>query len=537
MVINIFLLAPALYMLQVYDRVVTSRSVETLLMITMILVFIFIFLFLLDLIRNRIALRVSNKFDDMLKEDTFEGLFDSALSDPSKANTKALRDLAQVRQFISSPALMAFFDIPWTIVYVAILFAFHLWYGLFAVFSIVILMIIIYLKEKSTKEQQEEVKQLHHKEFELTQSYIENSEIIHAMGMQHEINNSYNDIHKNWVESNTVATDTSTTWSTLTKYLRMLFQSLILGVGAYLVINMELTGGMIIAGSLILGRVLAPLDILTNQWKIVVLTRKAYSDLNEFALSLEDKSRELMDLPEPKGDIEVENIIVIPPKSKNAVLKYISFSLKKGEIVSIIGESASGKSSLVRALLGVWPVASGKIMYDGVDILQWDRKKLGKHIGYLPQDIELFDGTVAQNIARMKEVDSTEVINAAQLCDAHELIIKLPEGYNTQIGKKGLALSGGQRQRIALARAVFGNPKLIVLDEPNSNLDDRGDLALVNTLGRLQESGITVVLITHKPQILRYTNRIIVLKDGEIKSNSTAKEFFEKIAKGLPNGK
>jgi len=353
MVINIFLLAPSLYMLQVYDRVVTSRSVETLIMLTLILVLIFVFLFLLDLVRNKIALRVSNKFDDMLKSDTFSGLFETALKDPSKVNTKALRDLAQIRQFISSPALMAFFDIPWTIVYVAVLFAFHLWYGLFAVFSIIVLIIIIYFKEKSTKEQQEEVKQLQGKEFELTQSYIENSEVIHAMGMQEEINTNYDELHNKWVESNTIATDTSTTWSTMTKYLRMLFQSLILGVGAYLVLNMELTGGMIIAGSLILGRVLAPLDVLTNQWKLVVLTRKAYADLGEFASSLDNNSNEPMDLPEPKGDIQIEDIIVIPPKAKKAVLKYISFNLNKGEIVSIIGESAAGKSSLIRAILGV----------------------------------------------------------------------------------------------------------------------------------------------------------------------------------------
>jgi ATP-binding cassette subfamily C protein EexD len=522
-------------MLQIYDRVVTSRSVETLFMITLILVFIFLFLFLLDWTRNRIALRISNKFDDMLKTDTFQALFDTALADPAKANTKALRDLAQVRQFVASPALMAFFDIPWTLVYIAVLFSFHLWYGLFAIASVIILIIIIFFKEKSTKEKQENVKQINAKEFEITQSYIDNSEIIHAMGMLPEINNNYNSIHDKWLSANTTATDSSSTWSTMTKYLRMLFQSLILGMGAYLVINMELTGGMIIAGSLILGRVLAPLDILTNQWKLVVLTRKSLNDLREFASALPESSQDIMDLPEPLGEVTIENIIVIPPKSKLAVLKHISLTFKKGEITSVIGESASGKSSLIRAILGVWPIANGKVMFDGVDINQWNRDKLGKFIGYLPQDIELFDGSVAQNISRMKEVDSQQVIDAAKLCDAHDLIVKLPDGYNTQIGKKGIALSGGQRQRIALARAVFGQPKLIVLDEPNSNLDDRGDLALVQTLQRLQQAGITVILITHKPQIIKYTNQVIVLKDGQIHSNLSTEEFFGNLVKGLPN--
>ncbi len=522
-------------MLQVYDRVVTSGSEETLLMLTMILVFIFIFLFLLDLIRNRIALRVSNKFDDILKNDTFKGLFQTSLANPAQTNTKALKDIAQVRQFISSPALMAFFDIPWTIAYVALLFAFHAWYGYFAVGSIVILICIILIKEKSTKEKQEEVKQIHAKEFETTQSYVENSEVIHAMGMLPQIHNMYDDIHNKWVVANTQATDSSTTWSTMTKYLRMLFQSLILGVGAYLVINMELTGGMIIAGSLILGRVLAPLDILTNQWKLVVLTRKSFSDLKEFASNLPDTSVEPIDLPSPLGEVSLENIIVIPPKSKQAVLKHISLTFKKGEVTALIGESASGKSSLIRSILGIWPIAAGKVMYDGVDILQWDREKLGQFIGYLPQDIELFEGTVAQNISRMKDADSATVIEAATLCDTHNLIINLPDGYNTQIGKNGISLSGGQRQRIALARAIFGNPKIIILDEPNSNLDDRGDLALVNTIQKLKEIGTTVILITHKPQIIKYTNQVVVLKNGEIHSNLTSEEFFQHLAKGLPN--
>lgn len=537
MFLNIFLLSPSIYMLQVYDRVVTSRSSETLFMITLILVVIFIFLFLLDWLRQKIMLRVSNRFDNILKKDVFTGLFENSLKNPSQANTKALRDLSQLRQFVASPALTAFFDIPWTIVYLAILFVFHIWYGAFALLTVVILGMIIYFKEKTTKKLQEDTKAIHAKEDETTQNFIYNSEIIHAMGMQNQINTSYDKIYQEWLNINTSANDISNTWSTLTKYLRMMFQSLILGIGAYLAINMEITSGMIIAGSLILGRVLAPLDILTNQWKLVVLARKSYNDLIEFSSQLPEK-KETMDLPLPTGKITIEDIIVIPPKSKDAVLKHISLEFTSGKIVSIIGESASGKSSLIRAILGVWPVAHGRVMFDGADLHQWDRGKLGEFIGYLPQDIELFEGTVAQNIARMEEEpDSQLVINAAKLSEAHDIIVNLPDGYNTQIGKRGVILSGGQRQRIALARAVYGNPKIVVLDEPNSNLDDKGDLALVKTMQRLRSANITTVLVTHKPNILKYTDEIVVLKNGSIKSHSSSQEFFEGLAKRLPNGK
>jgi ATP-binding cassette subfamily C protein EexD len=536
MFINIFMLAPSLYMLQIYDRVVTSRSEETLLMITLILVIIFGFLFALDLLRNRIMLRISNRFDDFLADDSFKGMFDLALKNPTQANTKVLKDLSQIKQFISSPALTSFFDIPWTFVYILILFAFHFWYGIFAIISVIILGIIIYFKEKTTRKKEEDVKNISVLEHDKTQLYIENSEIIQAMGMRNEVSKQYNSIHNNLIDQGTNTTDTSTTWSVVTKYLRMMFQSLILGLGAYLVINMELTGGMIIAGSLILGRVLAPLDILTNQWKMVILARKSYNDLIEFSKQLPSK-KDNMDLPAPTGVVKIENAVVVPPNAKTAILKGINLDINKGVILSIIGDSASGKSSLIRTILGIWTLSSGKVMFDGVDINQWDREKLGVHIGYLPQDIELFDGTVAQNISRMKGVDSESVIAAAKLCDAHDLIISLPDGYNTQIGRRGLILSGGQRQRIALARAVYGNPKIVVLDEPNSNLDDRGDLALVKTMQRLQSAGVTVILVTHKPNILKYTNQIVILKDGAVANNMSTKEFFEKLSKGIPNAK
>jgi ATP-binding cassette subfamily C protein EexD len=526
--INIFMLTPSLYMLQLYDRVVTGRSVETLFMLTIILIIIFIFLFLLDWIRHKIMVRVGNKFDKYLKQNIFNSLFKWSLDEPSNANVTPLRDLLQIRNFITSPGLLAIFDAPWSIMYLIVLFLFHPYYGYFGLFAVFVTLILIYLNEKNTKEKQELSNNLNMQSIESISGYLKNSEVVHAMGMKDTLYKSFESNNNEWILAQTEVNDSSSTWSSLIKYLRMLFQSLILAIGAYLVINMELTSGMMIAGSLLLGRVLAPLDVLVGQWKNIILTRQSIFRLGK--LLEENKNKELMPLPEPKGQISLEKVIVIPPKSTIPSIKGIDLTINEGETIGIIGASASGKSSLLRAILGIWPISNGKVTIDLVDIQQWDNQTLGKFIGYLPQDIELFTGTVAQNIARMDEVDSNLVIQAAKLVDIHEMILKLPDGYNTQIGNQGIALSGGQKQRIALARAVFGNVKVVVLDEPNSNLDDLGELALVKTIQRLQSAAITVIMVTHKMNILRYTNKVLILKEGIIQSNSTTQEFFEAIS-------
>jgi ATP-binding cassette, subfamily C, bacterial EexD len=534
--INLFMLAPALYMLQLYDRVVTGRSEETLLMLTIILVFIFIFLFLLDWLRHKIMIRIGNKFDLFLKENIFKSLFKWSLSEPANANVTPLRDLFQIRNFITSPGLLAFFDAPWSLMYLFILFLFHPYFGYCGVVAIITISIFVFLNEKSTKEPYEESNNVHMQNLDNASGYLKNSEVVHAMGMGNVLYKTYDQQNKIWIETQTQVGDLSSTWSSYIKYLRLLFQSAILGMGAYLVINMELTPGMMIAGSLLLGRVLAPLDVMVGHWKNLTLTRQSVKRLGKL-LDEFPKQKELMELPEPKGNIGVENITLIPPKGMEPILKGIDCKFEQGSVTSIIGPSGSGKSSLLRAILGVWPIASGKVTIDKVDIRQWDHNELGQYIGYLPQDIELFSGTVAQNIARMEEeVDSTKVIEAAKLAGVHEIILLLPDGYNTQIGMQGTILSGGQQQRIALARAIYGNVKLVVLDEPNSNLDDLGELALVKAIQRLKSANITVIMVTHKMNIIKYTDNVIILKDGFVQSNSTTEEFFKAISNKAISG-
>lgn len=524
------MLAPALYMLQLYDRVVTSRSVETLIMLTIILVFIFLFLFMLDILRHKIMVRVSNKFDLFLKEKVFHSLFNWSNNEPLDANATPLRDLFQIRNLLSGPGLFAFFDAPWAIIYLIILFIFHPWYGLCGIFAAMIISILVYLNEKTTKDAYENANNLHLQNVDSASGYLKNSEAIHAMGMSHTLFGSFDQRNSEWIKTQTSLNDVSTLWSSSIKYLRMFFQSVILGIGAYLVINMELTPGMMIAGSLILGRVLAPLDVLVGQWKNITLSRQSYTRLNKL---MNDHSiqKDLMELPEPVGNIKAENIIVIPPRSQEAILKGVSCEFLPGTVTSIIGSSGSGKSSLLRSVLGIWNLTKGKITIDNADITQWDNLKLGEFIGYLPQDIELFAGTVAQNIARMKDVDHELVIQAAKLVGVHDLILNLPQGYNTQIGMQGTILSGGQKQRIALARAVFGNVKVVVLDEPNSNLDDQGELALVQALNRLKSANITVIMVTHKMNIIKYTDRVVILNNGSVQSDSSTTEFFQALQK------
>jgi ATP-binding cassette subfamily C protein EexD len=310
----------------------------------------------------------------------------------------------------------------------------------------------------------------------------------------------------------------------------MLFQSLILGIGGYLAIKMELSPGMMIAGSIIMGRALAPLDLMISSWKGFSSARTSYQKLDSLLKEF-PKDKEYMKLPSPKGEILLEGVIVTPPGASQPSLRGISMMIQKGDVVGIIGPSAAGKSSLARVILGLWPLAAGKARLDKADIYQWDKQDLGKYIGYLPQDIELFEGTVSQNIARFSEIDSQKVVEAAQRAGVHEMILRLPEGYDTKIGVGGATLSGGQRQRVGLARAIYGNPVLVVLDEPNSNLDDAGEAGLVNAINYLKHIGSTVIIITHRPSILQVTNKIAVIKQGTLELYGNTNEVLAHLAK------
>ncbi len=526
--INLLMLVPTLYMLQLYGRVVTSRSEETLYMLTGLVIVLFITLALLEMVRSRILVRIGNKMDKLLSQRVFDALFKLAEKYPGKASSSALSDLTQIRQFMTGNGLFAFFDAPWIPIYIALLFYFHHDYGYFAIFAAIVLVFITILNNYSTKGKLNEANRHNSSAMMFVNTNLRNAEVIHAMGMKDNIRNMWQDKHYSFLRAQSDASASAGVWSNISKITRMMFQSMMLGLGGYLVIHDEVGSGMMIAGSIVMGRALAPLDLMVNTWKQFSSARTAYKRLNAL-LNDFPKEKEYMELPPPKGELLLEQVVVVPPNGKAPSLRGISMQINKGDVVGVIGPSAAGKSSLARVILGVWPLQNGKVRLDGADISQWDKVALGKYIGYLPQDIELFDGTVSQNIARFNEVDPKSVVKAAQMAGVHDMILRLPDGYDTKIGVGGSTLSGGQRQRIGLARAIYGDPVLVVLDEPNSNLDDVGEAGLIQAINHLKQIKSTVILITHRPNILRVTNKIAVLKNGLLEMYGATNAVLTKL--------
>ena len=529
MFINILMLVPPLYMLQLYDRVLGSRSQDTLIMLTLIVVVLFITMGLLEVVRSRVLVRVGNKLDSMLSQRIFDSLFELERKAPGRSSSMPLNDLTQVRQFMTGNGLFAFFDAPWMPIYIIVLFIFHPAFGFFAIFAAIVLVGITVANEYSTKEKLAEANNLSRASTIYVDSNIRNAEVVNAMGMRNNISKIWADKYYGFLNAQNIASDSAGVWSNLSKSLRVMFQSLILGLGAYLAINMEVTPGMMIAASIIMGRALAPLDLIIGSWKGFSSARSSYERI-EGLLNDFPKDKEYMQLPAPKGEITLENVVVIPPSGTVPSLKGISMRIEKGDVVGIIGPSAAGKSSLARVMLGLWPLSNGVARIDKADISQWDREDLGKYVGYLPQDIELFEGTVSQNIARFGEVEPEKVVEAATKAGVHEMILKLPEGYDTKIGPGGASLSGGQRQRIGLARALYNNPVFVVLDEPNSNLDDVGEAALVEAIKTLRAGGTTVVIITHRTNVLQATNKLALINNGVLELYGNTNDVLNAIA-------
>ena len=529
MFINILMLVPPLYMLQLYDRVLGSRSQDTLIMLTLIVVVLFITMGLLEVVRSRVLVRVGNKLDSMLSQRIFDSLFELERKAPGRSSSMPLNDLTQVRQFMTGNGLFAFFDAPWMPIYIIVLFIFHPAFGFFAIFAAIVLVGITVANEYSTKEKLAEANNLSRASTIYVDSNIRNAEVVNAMGMRNNISKVWADKYYGFLNAQNIASDSAGVWSNLSKSLRVMFQSLILGLGAYLAINMEVTPGMMIAASIIMGRALAPLDLIIGSWKGFSSARSSYERI-EGLLNDFPKDKEYMQLPAPKGEITLENVVVIPPSGTVPSLKGISMKIEKGDVVGIIGPSAAGKSSLARVMLGLWPLSNGVARIDKADISQWDREDLGQYVGYLPQDIELFEGTVSQNIARFGEVEPEKVVEAATKAGVHEMILKLNEGYDTKIGPGGASLSGGQRQRIGLARALYNNPVFVVLDEPNSNLDDVGEAALVEAIKTLRAGGTTVVIITHRTNVLQATNKLALINNGVLELYGNTNDVLNAIA-------
>ena len=514
--VNALMLVPSFYMLQVYGRVVTSGSISTLVMLTIIMAVLMITMGSLEWARSRVMVRVSTKLDVMLSRQVYRASFKRALdSGGMDASAQPLNDLTGLRQFLTSNGLFAFFDAPWLPIYIGVMFLFHPWFGWLAIASAIILLLLAFANEKLTGKALAEANRQNIAASLYTTKNLRNAEVIESMGMLETLMARWAQRQKKVLLLQSQASDSGGTISSISKTFRTFVQSLVLGLGAYLAVKHELNPGLMIAGSILLGRALAPIDMIIGSWKGFISARSQYTRLNEI-LDKQLAEPERMSLPSPKGEVRVENLIISAPGSKAPIIRNVSFAAAAGSIVGVIGPSASGKSTLARALLGVWAPQHGVVRLDGADVNAWDKRELGPHLGYLPQDIELFEGTVGDNIARFGDIDAAKVVEAARIAGVHEMILQLPDGYDTVIGGDGVNLSGGQRQRIGLARALYGDPRLIVLDEPNSNLDEVGERALAAALKVLKARAATVFVITHRTSILDQLDRLLVLRDGAI---------------------
>ena len=512
--VNLLMLVPVIYMLQVYDRVISSGSYSTLAMLTLLMVALTAALGGFEWVRSMILISASNRIEKNLRRRVSDATFKRALiTGGMVSNAQPLNDLSSLRQFLTGNGLFAFFDAPWFPIYVFVMFMFHPMFGYAAIFAGIVMIALAYTTEKVTSKKLQDANTQSTSINNQINGTIKNSEVIAAMGMADDLRHRQEARFDKVLTLQTDASRWAGILQSLSKTFRMVMQSLLLGLGALLALQQEISPGMMIAGSLLLGRALAPIDMLVGTWKGFTLARGQYDRLGQLLAQI-PKDAETMSLPEPTGKLSVEQVTVVPPGSKNIVVRGVTMELNPGEALGIVGPSASGKSCLARALLGIWPAYSGKVRLDGADIASWNRSELGPHIGYLPQDIELFDGSISENISRFGDVDPEKVVAAAKTAGVHELILNLPKGYDTVIGGAGGVLSGGQRQRIGLARAIYGSPKYLVLDEPNSNLDDQGERELVEAIRRIKAAGATVIVITHRTMVLQCVDKILVMRDG-----------------------
>lgn len=514
--INALMLVPTFYMLQVYGRVVTGGSLATLAMLTIILIFLLVTQGLLEWVRSRIMIRVGTRLDVLLSQDVYRSSFKRALdSGGADSSAQPLSDLTGLRQFMAGNGLFAFFDAPWLPIYIAVLFLFHPWYGWMAIGCAVVLLMLAYINEQLTGKVLAEANKESIGATLQTTRNLRNAEVIESMGMLDSLISRWSLRQKNVLLLQSRASDRSGIITTISKTFRVLVQSLILGLGAYLAVSHEISPGLVIAGSVLLGRALAPLDLIIGSWKGFIAARSQYARLNS-VFDQQKAEPERMQLPAPIGHVTVENLTLGAPGSKTPIIKGIGFSAPAGTMIGIVGSSASGKSTLAKALMGVWKPRDGVVRLDTADIASWDKSELGQYLGYLPQDIELFEGSISDNIARFGVVDSSKVVLAARTAGVHEMILMLPDGYDTVIGAGGINLSGGQRQRIGLARAIYGSPRLIVLDEPNAHLDEVGERALALALQQIKLTGATIFVIAHRTSILAQLDRLLVMNAGKI---------------------
>lgn len=518
MVANVLLLAPTLYMLQVFDRVLISHSELTLLVVSLITLFLFLVGAFSEWMRSRVLVRAGMRLDEVLSTRVFNASFELNLKQLGSGTAKAFNDLVQVRQFLTGNGIFALFDAPWALVYLTVVFFLHPVLGYLALVFAAVQLALVWFGHRKTVAPAERASAAASEEAQSLQGKLKQLETLEPMGMVHNLGRVWQARHSNVQQlqgSSQALANKLMAWS---KFLRYSQQSLALGCGALLVIDGQLSAGAMIAANILMTRTLTPIDMLVGTWRNFVTSRAAFRRLENLLEAHPERDEALTRMP-PSGALSLRNLVAVAPGREQPILKNISFEVPQGSVVVVLGPSGSGKSTLARCMIGIWPHMSGEVLLDERPITGWSRDELGPYLGYLPQDIELFEGSIAENIARFGQVDSTQVIEAARSAGLHDMILRFPKGYDTSIGEAGGLLSGGQRQRIGLARALYGKPQLVVLDEPNANLDDVGEAALVQAVQILKRQGSTVVLVTHRPGILAAADRVVILNNGVLQAD------------------
>ena len=530
--INLLYLAGPLYMLQVYDRVISSASQVTLVMLTLALLLAYIALAGLDAVRARVLTRASVRLDQRIAARVMTAIIDRSAS-AGGARSQLLRDFDTFRQFITGAGIHAIFDLPWAPIYILVIFALHPFLGAFALACAVILILMALLNERIVKPPLTESGEAASRNYNFTEMSLRNTEVLRAMGMTQGLLRRWGRDRNRMLDRQVAASDRAATMQSVIRFLRLTMQSLILGLGAYLVIERLCTVGAMFAASILLGRALQPVEQIVGSWRNLVSARGAFVRVRELLVAnpMPDTG---LELPKPKGRLLVEGLSYVAPMSQKPILRGVTFDIAPGEVLGIIGPSGAGKSTLARHIVGVLKPTAGAVRLDGADVSFWTKSSRGAHLGYLPQDIELFADTVAANISRFQDGADQEVILAAQMAGVHEMILRLADGYDTQVGEGGAILSGGYRQRIGLARAVFSSPSLVVLDEPSSNLDSDGDAALADCILQIKKRGTTVVIISHRPATIGVVDKILVLRDGVAEMFGPRNEIMNRLTRPVP---
>ena len=515
MIISLFALSPTVYMLEVYDRVVNSRSGMTLTMLTIVVVLCYAIMEVLEKVRGAMLRAAGVQLDDKLSERVYSAMFQGFLRRQVSGGMQVLNDLKLVREFMYNPALLAVMEAPVALVALALIFAINPLLGWSAVVGAIAQMGVAYMNERATRKPLNEANRSAAGAQQFAEASLRNAHVMESMGMLDAVHARWHKRQAEFLSHQAQASEGAGLWTAMSKLIQQLMGSLLLGLGAWLFLGNALNGGgsMMIIGSVLGGRVLAPLAQVVAQWNAVVNVRSAWARLEALLAQVPEKP-ESMSLPAPKGFLTVESLIAGAPGQQVPIVRGVQFAAQPGEVVAVIGPSASGKTTLAKLLVGLWPSISGKVRLDGADVQSWDKAELGPYLGYLPQGVELLDGTLAENIARFGDVDMAQVEAAARLVGLHELIMSMPQGYNSPIGRDGTMLSGGQRQRVGLARALYGKPVFVVLDEPNSSLDEAGDAALAGAIAALKQLGTTFVVMTHRSSILSVADKILLMREG-----------------------